>query len=56
MPLSEKEEEFRRKRAQDMTTQLHRKLNLRFKFGMGNPQPMMNLAQSLKEAHDEIDR
>lgn len=53
-PLSDHEEAFRQKRAKDMETQLHRKLNLRFKIGLGGPQPMMNLPQSLKEASGDI--
>lgn len=54
-PLSEKEDAFRQKRAKDMETQLHRKLDLRFKIGFGNPQPLMNLTASLKEAYEMID-
>ena len=56
MPLSISEETFRQKRAQDMETQLHRKLNLRFKIGLGEPQPLMNLVQSMKEAHEEVEQ
>ena len=56
MPLSESEEAFRQKRSKDMETQLHRKLNLRFKIGLGEAQPMMNLAQSLKEAHEAVEQ
>ena len=56
MPLSESEEAFRQKRSMDMETQLHRKLNLRFKIGLGEAQPMMNLAQSLKEAHEAVEQ
>lgn len=56
MPLSINEETYRQKRAQDMETQLHRKLNLRFKIGLGDPQPLMNLTQSMKEAHEEIEQ
>lgn len=56
MPLSESEAAFRQKRSMDMETQLHRKLNLRFKIGLGEAQPMMNLAQSLKEAHEAVEQ
>lgn len=56
MPLSESEEAFRQKRSKDMETQLHRKLNLRFKIGMGAAQPLMNLAQSLKEAYEAVEQ
>lgn len=56
MPLSESEDAYRKKRAKDMETQLHRKLNLRFKIGLGAPQPLMNLAQSMKEAHEEVEK
>lgn len=56
MPLSESEDAYRKKRAKDMETQLHRKLNLRFKIGLGEPQPLMNLAQSMKEAHEEVEK
>ena len=55
-PLSESEEAFRQKRSKDMDTQLHRKLNLRFKIGLGAPQPLMNLAQSLKEAYEAVEQ
>ena len=37
-----------------METQLHRKLNLRFKIGLGAPQPLMNLA--LKEAYEAVEQ
>ena len=39
-----------------METQLHRKLNLRFKIGLGAPQPLMNLSQSLKEAYEAVEQ
>ena len=55
-PLSENEEAFRQKRSKDMETQLHRKLNLRFKIGLGAPQPLMNLAQSLREAYEAVEQ
>lgn len=55
-PLSENEEAFRQKRSKDMETQLHRKLNLRFKIGLGAPQPLMNLSQSLKEAYEAVEQ
>lgn len=55
-PLSDSEEAFRQKRTQDMETQLHRKLGLRFKAGIGGPQPLMNLSQSLKEAYEEMEQ
>lgn len=55
-PLSESEDAYRQKRTQDMVHQLHRKLNLRFKFGLGSPQPLMNLTQSLKEAYEAVEQ